>query len=290
MKLGSVMDLATREVRTIPPRSTIMNALKTMVKCGFRRMPVADAGTKKLMGIVSSTDIINFLGGGEKHKIVVNRHEGNLAKAINDSIDEIMTKDVVHIKYTASWQDAVELMFERKVGGLPIVDDEGKVFGIVTERDMVRFLSDQRRMSLDGVVREFMTNRVITVTPDTTVGEAMKTMISKKIRRLPIVKDGVLYGLLVSTDFLRYFSKDAFKMLETGDVRDLLSKSLHEMVSNSSIVKYREPLVFEGRDRISDVVKSMVEKGVGCALIVENGRLEGIITERDLMKFLYTNL
>ncbi len=290
MKLGSVMDLATRDVKTIPPRSTIMNALKTMVKCGFRRMPVADAGTKKLMGIVSSTDIINFLGGGEKHKIVVNRHEGNLAKAINDSIDEIMTKDVVHVKYTASWQDAVEVMFERKVGGLPIVDDEGKVFGIVTERDIVRFLSDRRRMSLDGIVREFMTNRVITVTPETTVGEAMKTMISKKIRRLPIVKDGVLYGLLVSTDFLRYFSKDAFKMLETGDVRDLLNKSLHEMVSNSSVVKYREPLVFESRDRISDVVKSMVEKGAGCALIVENGRLEGIITERDLMRFLYTNL
>lgn len=290
MKLGSVMDLATRDVKTIPPRSTIMNALKTMVKCGFRRMPVADAGTKKLMGIVSSTDIINFLGGGEKHKIVVNRHEGNLAKAINDSIDEIMTKDVVHVKYTASWQDAVEVMFERKVGGLPIVDDEGKVFGIVTEKDIVRFLSDRRRMSLDGIVREFMTNRVITVTPETTVGEAMKTMISKKIRRLPIVKDGVLYGLLVSTDFLRYFSKDAFKMLETGDVRDLLNKSLHEMVSNSSVVKYREPLVFESRDRISDVVKSMVEKGAGCALIVENGRLEGIITERDLMRFLYTNL
>lgn len=286
MMLGSVMELATRDVKTIPPRSTIMNALKTMVNCRFRRLPVADAGTKKLMGIVSSTDIINFLGGGEKHKIVENRHEGNLARAINDSIDEIMTKDVVCVEYTDSWQDAVELMFEKNVGGCPIVDNEGRVFGIITERDIVRFLATQRRLSFDEVIRDYMTTRVVTITS----GNAMKTMISKKIRRLPIVKDGVLYGLLVSTDFLRYFAKDAFKMLETGNIKDILNKSIHEIISNSSVVKYREPLVFESRDKISKVVKNIVERGVGCALIVENGKLEGIITERDLMKFLYSNI
>ncbi len=288
MKLGSVMDLATRDVKTIPPRSTIMNALKTMVNEGFRRMPIADAGTKKLMGIVSATDIIDFLGGGEKHKIVVNRFEGNLAKAINESVEEIMTKDVVYVKYTDSWKDAVEIMFEKNVGGCPIVDKDGRVFGIITERDIVKFLANQRR--LDGYVRDYMTPNVITVTPDTTVGEAMKTMISNRIRRLPIVRDGILYGMLVSTDFLRYFAKDAFKMLETGNINDILDKKIHEIASNSSVLKYKEPLVFDSRDKISDVVKSMVENAIGSALIVENGRLEGIITERDLMKFLYSNI
>jgi CBS domain-containing protein len=288
MKLGSVVNLATKDVKTIPPRSTIMNALKTMVNEGFRRMPVADAGTKKLMGIVSATDIINFLGGGDKYMIVENRYDGNLAKAINESINEIMTRDVVCVKYTDSWEDAVELMIEKNVGGCPIVDNDDKVFGIVTERDIVKFLASQRR--LDGVVRDYMTPRVVTVTPNTTVGDAMRTMISKKIRRLPIVKDGILFGILVSTDFLRYFAKDAFKMLETGNIKDVLDKSIHEIASNSSVLKYREPLVFESRDKISDVVKGMVEKGVGCALIVDNDRLEGIITERDLMRFLYSNI
>ena len=288
MKLGSVVNLATKDVKTIPPRSTIMNALKTMVNEGFRRMPVADAGTKKLMGIVSATDIINFLGGGDKYMIVENRYDGNLAKAINESINEIMTRDVVCVKYTDSWEDAVELMIEKNVGGCPIVDNDDKVFGIVTERDIVKFLASQRR--LDGVVRDYMTPRVVTVTPNTTVGDAMRTMISKKIRRLPIVKDGILFGILVSTDFLRYFAKDAFKMLETGNIKDVLDRSIHEIASNSSVLKYREPLVFESRDKISDVVKGMVEKGVGCALIVDNDRLEGIITERDLMRFLYSNI
>ena len=288
MKLGSVMDLATRDVKTIPPRSTIMNALKTMLTHGFRRMPVADAGTKKLIGIISATDLVNFFGGGEKHKIVENRYDGNLAKAVNESVEEIMTRDVVYVKYTDSWQDAVEVMFKKNVGGCPIVDDDGRVFGIITERDIVKFLAGYGR--LDGYVRDYMTPNVITATPNTTVGEAMRIMISKKIRRLPIVKDGVLFGLIVSTDFLRYFSGEAFKMIETGKAKEALDKEIHEIVANSSVLKYKEPLVFEGRDKISDVVKKMVEKGVGSALIVENGRLEGIITERDLMKFLYSNL
>jgi len=288
MRLGSVMKLATRDVKTVPPRSTIMNTLKSMVKEGFRRMPIADAGTRKLVGIVSSTDLIDFLGGGEKHKIITNRYDGNLAKAINECVVEIMTRDVVYVRNTDSWQDAVELMMRKRVGGCPIIDSNERVFGIVTERDIVRFLAGQGR--LDGYVRDYMTRRVITISPDMSVGEAMRVMISRGIRRLPIVRDDVLYGMLVSTDFLRYFSREAFKMLETGNISDVLEKRIHEIAANSEIMKYRDPLIFEGRDKISDVVRGMVESGKGSALIVENERLEGIITERDLMKFLYSNI
>jgi CBS domain-containing protein len=206
----------------------------------------------------------------------------------DESVEEIMSRDVVYVKYTDSWRDAVEVMFEKRVGGCPVIDNDDKVFGIVTERDIVRFLASQGR--LDGYVRDYMTPNVITATPNTTVGEAMKLMISNRIRRLPIVKDGVLFGLIVSTDFLRYFGKDAFKMLETGNAKEALDKEIHEIVANSTVLKYKDPLVFESRDKISDVVKKMVEKGVGSALVVDGGRLEGIITERDLMKFLYHNL
>ena len=68
-----VMTIATKEVKTIPAKSTIMNALKLMLKHNFRRMPIADPGTKKLMGIVTTTDLINFFGGGRKYNLVKNR-------------------------------------------------------------------------------------------------------------------------------------------------------------------------------------------------------------------------
>jgi len=52
----------------------------------------------------------------------------------------------------------------------------------------------------------------------------------------------------------------------------------------------REPLKFEPRDKISDLVRRMIECGAGVALVIENKKLEGIITERDLMNFLYSKV
>ncbi|RPI38762.1 MAG: CBS domain-containing protein, partial [Methanoregulaceae archaeon] len=67
---GEVMAIATTEVISIPPTKSIIGAAGEMTKCGFRRLPVTDAGTKKLRGIVTSGDIINFMGGGDKYHLV----------------------------------------------------------------------------------------------------------------------------------------------------------------------------------------------------------------------------
>jgi len=289
MRFGSVMDLATREVKTIPPRSTIMNALKTMISSNFRRMPIADAGTRRLEGIISATDLVNFFGGGDKHRIVIERYNGNLSAAVNEDVNEIMVRDVITVDCRDSWEDALELMLERKVGGCPVVDRENRVVGIITERDILKYLANQTR--LDGYVRDYMTIGVITAEPDMTIEEAMKLMTSKKIRRLPVIRDGILMGLITVREILRYFGiGEAFKMLETGNVKDALEKPLTTLLSNDAIMVNKEPLTFESRDKISDVVRRMVEAGVGVALIVDDKRLEGIITERDLMNFLYSKV
>jgi CBS domain-containing protein len=289
MKPGSVMDIATKDVKTIPPRSTIMSALKMMINYNFRRMPIADAGTNRLEGIISATDLLNFFGGGDKHRIVVERYNGNLPAAVNEYVDEIMERNVVTVEFTASWEEALEIMLEKKVGGCPIVDKENRVVGIVTERDILKYLASQTR--LDGYVRDYMTRGVITAEPDTTIEEAMKIMISKKIRRLPVIRDSILVGLITSREILRYFGVgEAFKMLETGNIKDALKKPLTTILGNDKIMTIKEPLTFESRDKISDVVKKMVEQGVGVALIVDDKKLEGIITERDLMNFLYSKI
>jgi len=282
MKLG-VLDVGTNDVKTIPSRTPIMRSLKIMLNYNFRRMPIADAGTKRLEGIVSATDILNFLGGGEKHKLVMERHNGNLFAAVNENVDEIMERKVITVHYTESWEDALEIMLKKRVGGCPIVNDENKVVGIITERDMIKYLANQTR--LDGYVRDYMTTNVITVESSTTIEDAMKIMISKRFRRLPIVKNGVLIGLITAMDILRFFGGEAFKFLETGNIKDILQKPVSTILSMT-----REPLKFEPRDKISDLVRRMIECGAGVALVIENKKLEGIITERDLMNFLYSKV
>jgi len=285
LKKGSIMEIATTEVVTTPLTSTIMSVLKMMVTYSFRRVPVVDPGTKRLEGIITGTDIINFFGGGEKHRIVEERYDNNLLVAINEDVREIMTRGVTSLEFTSDWEEAVEIMLEKNVGGCPVVDREERVVGIVTERDMLEFLASQTKF--DGKAEDFMTRGIVCIKPDTTIEEAMRTIISRKIRRLPVVEDGILLGLITSSTLLRYFgSGEAFRMLVTGDADEILRKPIKIILSDENILEYRELLTFPPEENILSIARKMIEKNHGAALIMKEG-LEGLITERDLVEFLY---
>lgn len=282
----NVMEIATTEVQTLPQTSTIMNALKFILKKNFRRIPVTDAGTKKLKGIITATDFINFFGGGKKHGIVRNRYNGNLAVAVNAEIKEIMERNVISLSVKDSVETAVELMFEKRVGGCPIVDKDEVVVGIVTERDILEFLA--RNKKIDGIAEDFMTKNVVTLRPQDSIETAMKTMITKRFRRLPVIEDGILLGLITAREILAYFGKgEAFRMLEIGDIREAIKKPVTTILGNDDLLIYKEIPMFPKDALISQIVSELIEKGYGAVLIVENGKLEGILTERDLVKFLY---
>ena len=284
----NIMEIATADVQTLPQTSTIMNALKFMLRKNFRRIPVTDAGTKKLKGIMTATDLINFFGGGSKHGIVRNRYNGNLSAAVNAEIKEIMERDVITLSVEDSIEAAVELMFEKKVGGCPIVDREGVVVGIITERDILEYLARDKK--IDGVAEDFMTKKVVTLRPKDTIETAMKTMISRRFRRLPVIEDGILLGLITAREILAYFGRgEAFRMLEMGDISEAIRKPVTAILGNSDLLMYKEVPMFPKDALISQIVSELIEKGYGAVLIVENGKLEGILTERDLVKFLYQN-
>lgn len=134
-----------------------------------------------------------------------------------------------------------------------------------------------------------MSKGVLTAKPDITIEEAMKVMISKKIRRLPVIDEGILIGLVTIREILRYFGKgEAFKMLITGNIKDALNKPISNILSNHELLIYKEPLTFQSDVKISRVVEAMLEKNYGVALILNDGKLEGIITEKDMLKFLYS--
>ncbi len=284
----NIMEIATADVQTLPQTSTIMNALKFMLRKNFRRIPVTDAGTKKLKGIITATDLINFFGGGSKHGIVRNRYNGNLSAAVNAEIKEIMERDVITLSAEDSIEAAVELMFEKKVGGCPIVDREGVVVGIITERDILEYLARDKK--IDGVAEDFMTKKVVTLRPKDTIETAMKTMISRRFRRLPVIEDGILLGLITAREILAYFGRgEAFRMLEMGDISEAIRRPVTAILGNSDLLMYKEVPMFPKDVLISQIVSELIEKGYGAVLIVENGKLEGILTERDLVKFLYQN-
>ncbi|MBR5504598.1 MAG: CBS domain-containing protein, partial [Methanobrevibacter sp.] len=225
---GEIMTLAKKEVISIPPTKTIKEAAEMMVEHGFRRLPVTHPGSNKLLGIVTAMDILDFLGGGSKFDIIEKKHNDNFLSAINDSVKEIMTRDVISISPKASIRESVTLMTENGIGSLPIVDKEGKCVGIVTERDFALALAGSLT---NETVGDLMIKDVITTTLGTPIESCSKIMVRNNLRRIPVVEEDKLVGIVTSSDILRFFGdKEMFASMTSTSGLDVLKRTISDIV------------------------------------------------------------
>ena len=274
---GEIMTVAKSPVVVVAPTTPIYDAIKIMAKEGFRRIPIADPGTKLLAGIVTATDVVDYLGGGKKFDIIKQKYDGNFFKAINEPIKLIMTGNVVSVKASAKISEALDLMKEKNLGGLPVVDDENRVKAIITERDIANLFADR----LSGVtVSQLMSEKVVTALPQTTIFEAEKTMAMEGFRRLPIVFDGKVIGIVTAMDVIRFFGLgEVFKHLRSGTIIQVLNTPALEIASKT--VSTIEPDADVGQ-----AAKIMKDKDIGAVPVVKNQKLVGILTERDFFKII----
>ena len=272
---GKILALATRNVVTLPPTATIMEAIRIMTERKFRRIPITDAGTGRLEGVITSVDIIDFLGGGKRNLLVTNRFKGNLLAAINEEVRQIMDTDVAYIYDQADFKEAVKTMLERRTGGLPIVNNEMQVVAIFTERNAVELMGG---LVTNKTVDEYMTKNVTMVTTDTTIGQAAKVMVQNRFRRLPVVKDGIFAGIVTASDIVHFMGRgDAFSKLTTGNIREALDQPVGSIVSKELI------WTSHGTD-MGKAMEIMLEKKIGSLPVLEDGMLRGIITESDFLR------
>ena len=274
---GEIMIIAKSPVITMATTTPVYDGIRIMVKEGFRRIPIVDPGTKRLRGIVTASDIVNYLGGGEKFQIIQQQHAGNFFKAINESVRHIMTTEVVSVYTSAKISDAIDIMVKHKVGGLPVVDEESRVWAIITERDMVTIFGGM----ISGVkVADLMSKKVVTATPKTSILEAEKRMIKFGFRRLPIVSKGKLVGIVTVMDILRFFgSGKVFQHLQSGSIDEVLQTLVIETA-------VKDVVTIDRNVDIGEATQLMWEKGIGALPVLENEKLIGIITERDFFKLI----
>jgi len=121
------------------------------------------------------------------------------------TVKDFMTKNVITIDASKTVIEAADLMSQNNVGDLVVMDKNTPV-GIVTERDLVRRVLAERK-SLDIKVSEVMTTPLRVIDPEAPLKEAARRMVNKGIRRLPVIKDNKLVGIITATDFARHLSK-----------------------------------------------------------------------------------
>lgn len=274
---GEIMVIARSPVITMAPTTPVYDALRIMVKEGFRRMPVVDPGTKKLLGVVTATDFINYLGGGDKFQMIQKKYGGNFFKAINEPVKSIMTSEVVSIRTSGKITEAIELMKKHRVGGLPVVDEHDQVWAIVTERDIVMLFSGKIR---GAKIADLMSRQVVTAKPETPIMEIERKMIERRFRRFPIVSDSEFIGMATVRSILRFFgTSQVFKHLQSGTILQVLQTPVIE-------VTMKDVATINPEADIGHAAKLMQEKHVGSLPVISSGRLVGIITERDFFKII----
>jgi CBS domain-containing protein len=136
---------------------------------------------------------------------------------------DVMTRSVVSIKPDASITEMATLMLDKRISGLPVIDDHGELVGIVTEGDCLRrtetgtekkrprwleFLTGRERLANEYIrahsrkVADVMTQTPITIAEDTAVDEIVHLMESRCIKRLPVMRDGKVVGIVSRANLL----------------------------------------------------------------------------------------
>lgn len=109
--------------------------------------------------------------------------------------EDVMSTKVITVTEHQSKQQAAHLLFQHHISGLPVVNDDHVVVGMVTEYDV---------MSKEGrTVDEIMTHGVIAIAPDTDLEEVSHILVHKRIRRLPVLHHGRLLGIVSRADLVR---------------------------------------------------------------------------------------
>ncbi|MDO4540453.1 MAG: CBS domain-containing protein [Syntrophomonadaceae bacterium] len=145
---------------------------------------------------------------------------------------EIMTKDVITARPDDKVEDIARVLVDKKISGIPVTDDEGRVLGIVSEKDLlirateikapfyltlfdsiiyvdnpVRYQQDVKKFTA-AQVKDLMTKKVYSVDEDAETSEIVSIMRKYNINRVPVLRHGKLVGLVTRNDVLKALIKD----------------------------------------------------------------------------------
>ncbi len=174
------------------------------------------------------------------------------------SVKDVMVRDVAYVSVPGNRDDVLKALQERRVSGLPVVK-KGEVVGMITRTDLLRNREEDQ-------IALVMSRNPITVSPDSTLVEAAKLLLDHGIRRLPVVEDKKLVGIITIADII----KVAAELAIDTDIEHFIEKEI--------IVLWSEmPLPVAGF--IMEYARAEA-----CPVIDSSLKLVGVISDRDLIK------
>ncbi|HOW59473.1 MAG TPA: CBS domain-containing protein [Candidatus Omnitrophota bacterium] len=179
-------------------------------------------------------------------------------------VRDVMSRDVVTVSKESPVVEAAQKMTARNIS-CSVVVENNQVVGLITERDLLQKVVALGANSQVRKVCEIMSSPVLTVSPLMSIFEASAVLETHKIKRLPVVDNGLLVGIVTQTDLTRVLASYG------------MWRNVGELMSHAVAVIKKDSLV-------SEAAKLMAERNISCVIALDEDQVVGIMTERDMMK------
>jgi CBS domain-containing protein len=143
--------------------------------------------------------------------LVAAREKANEGK-VSLKAENVMVKEIITIDENASVKEAADIMNQFEIGSI-IATRKGKAVGIITERDLLKCIVAEGKNVRKTRVKGIMSSPLVVITPNTDLEEAARLMFEKKIKKLPVIDQNRLVGLISLTDIAR-FQPEIIKILQ----------------------------------------------------------------------------
>ncbi len=264
--------LVRRDVPSINTLATVLRACELMSSHNTRLIAIT-SGKGGVIGVVTAMDIVDYLGGGSKHGLVSVSGFETIHEVLNLSIGKIMNENPILIDINTPLYRVLELMVNYGLGAVPVTKEDSYV-GVLTELEIMKYLS----VKYVGVpVHKVMSREVLSINSGASLEEAMWMMISLGVRRLPVIDDDQIKGMLTWKDIIDLVgTHKIYEVLRYGLLREFKSLRVSDVMSTN--VDVVSPYADLG-----EVASAISRTATSSLLVVEGGVVVGIITERDVI-------
>lgn len=252
----------------------LFDSIRLMRERGVRSLVIKETG-ERLWGMVLAEDIVNYLGGGELYDLVLNRFDGDINRALSIPIDEIGQKNYPFVYSDAKLNVVIDVIFDNRVDIVPVVYREGKVAGVISVHDILRYLKGVNTNKRAG---DSMLGFVPALDYSSTLKEAMRTLHNSGIRFVLVMNEvGQIVGYLDYRIIINFFaSGSAFRYSTKGILEEALLIPIGELAK-------RDIVAFNEDSSLTSVISEMLERNMGFALVEREDRPIGILTEFDVL-------
>lgn len=129
---GSVKEYMSKDIVTVSYDTPLIDAMKLMIDSGYRRLPVTSG--ERIIGILFAMDIVRYLASGKPFVRALN---GRIENALNLRVSDVAVPDILSVNENMSLREAFEFMTQNGIGGVLVRNNEGKIIGILTEKDLL---------------------------------------------------------------------------------------------------------------------------------------------------------